>query len=195
MLSVSIISPPTIAEGFDALSESLGAQLLAGIERDTGMRFLHAHVNRQWYPREALNRTVCLRGKCVNRTILEAMPGGKQINGNACEIVPVVMFQIPRFQCEASYLFPCPKEVQREYDVRKLDPVDPHTHMSLNNGIDNLLAKTHPSLTFWVGEDGKLCYSHIYTLPGNSRRVIDIDMFEGVRGHVWYVGTPKKTII
>ncbi len=99
-------------------------------------------VNRARSLKEAIDATG--REQYLNNEVVTSAP-----RGNSDE-VEVIFFKLGRYVSDA--------ELEKEFDLRDLTPVDPHSLTAINQA-DPTFADNHPNGTHWQDADKKWCYA------------------------------------
>mgnify|MGYP001579158093 FL=1 len=112
------------------------------------------------------------RKQRVNDEVVRTMPKGE--TGQRA----VIFFRIGAF---AKF-----DAIDAAFDLRDLDPVDPHTLTALNED-DPAFADDYPNITYWKDENGNLCYAGF--VCWNHERMVEVARSEGNGcDHFWWFG-------
>lgn len=162
--------------GTDNLGMLMFAPFRELAEMISKMVIRHVPVNRARKPQEVLDATG--RRQYTDRKVVDSMPKGE---GDEAE---VVFFQVGRYVSN--------DDLQKEYDLRGLKPVDPYALASVNEA-DPAFADQKPNGSQWKDADGKWCFVTFGRWRGGERDV-SVDRFgsdDGWSGSWWFGGVRK----
>ncbi len=135
----------------DAMQQVLGSpQYLAEqlavirkrVEAMSNLIVRRVKVDRMQTPQAVLDATG--RKQYTNRAVVEAMPRG------VGDEVEVYIFKVGRYLSDA--------DLEKEYDLRGLTPVDPYALAAVNQA-DPALADNYPNGTHWKNAENQWCFA------------------------------------
>ncbi len=138
-------------------------------------------VNRSRTPQQALDATG--RAQYTDRAVVDSMP--KAVSDE----VEVVLFK-PDLSERGGFI--SDDDLEKEYESRILDPVDPVTLAALNE-VDPDFADEKPNGTHWKNADGKWCFA-AFSRWSDGRRVFVDRRVSDWLDRCWIAGVRKVAL-
>jgi len=158
--------------------ENLGMECYEPIRKHVEVRsntiVRRVKVNRNRNGQEAIDATG--RRQYAEKSVVNAMPQGEG------EEVEVIFFNIGRYVTD--------DELDKEYELRGLEPVDPYS-LSAVNEADPAFADKKPNATHWKDSNNKSCYAAFNQWRGDGRNVNVLRHGDGWLGSWWFGGVRK----
>lgn len=133
-------------------------------------------VDRKRSPQEALKAT----GKV--QYVIECVVA-EMLNGTD-EEVEVVFFSLD-YEVDKDTLM-------KEYELRELHPVDPHTLAAVNEAHPDF-ADRYPNYTQWKDKNGNWCFIGFHCMYGSGRSVYVSNHEHKLNQFWWFAGVRKST--
>lgn len=156
------------------LATNLVADLRRRVEAISDLIVRTVTVDRSLTGKAALDATG--RNQYTDSDVVATMPQGE---GDEVEIV---FFKLGRYISD--------DELDKEYDLRGLIPVDPHALAALN-AADKDFADERPNATHWQDANSKWCYAAFSRWGDDGRRVSVRRGDSGWNGPWWFAGRRK----
>lgn len=156
------------------LADEFVALFRRAVEAVSEMLSRRVAVNLSRSPQEALDATGCTQ--YTDAKVVATMPRGEGTE------VEVFFFNLGRYASD--------DEVEREFGLRALEPVDPITLAKINQD-DPTFADTHPNGTHWRDANGNWCVAAFLGWDGERRVFVDRSGLDW-SGYWWFAGVRKS---
>lgn len=161
--------------GDDTLLDEIYASIRKRVEARSNFITRVVTVNRKRSAKEALKATG--RNHYVTDSVVAKMPNGTD------EEVEVIFFNLGRFVSD--------NDLDKEYELRGLKPVDPFTLAAVNEA-DPAFADERPNGTHWKDKDDQWCFA-TFDRFGDVRFVSVNRNDSDWVGRWWFAGVRKST--